>query len=63
MSGNEWLAPKARIVVTRDRPGHYRAGQRGRLVRPDGNGEWLVKMDDRMSGTTVRVADMRQDRE
>ena len=57
-SDGEWRERNVRIVVTRDRPGHYRAGQTGRLIRPDRSGEWLVKMDDRFSGTNVKVTDM-----
>ena len=48
----------ARVIVTRGYPGHYERGDRGRLVRPDGNGAWLVKMDQRFAGTVVKVADM-----
>lgn len=55
MSGNgEWRQRNVRIVVTR---GHYH-GQRGRLVRPDGPGTWMVKLDDHMLGASVKATDM-----
>lgn len=59
--GNTEFGKNVRILVTRGRPGHYRRGERGRLIRPEGNGAWLVKLDSRFAGTTVNVVDMVRD--
>lgn len=49
-----------RIETVRGSVRHsYSDGQRGRLVRQLSAGEWLVKLDGRFFGTTVRVGDMK----
>jgi hypothetical protein len=55
----KWPEEEARFVVAR---GPY-AGQSGKLVKPLGKGDWMVKLDGTMFGRTLKVSDLRPETE